>query len=248
MRTIFVVTTLAAAACGSPREPLVPHPQGYAAHMEAADAHSDKAQQYGVLAPLPEPAGSTGDSYSCGDTVLADQATSGGERLVQSVPCWDSGEEVSAHRRYLAEHEQQLAQDERRTAANLVEAELAACRGLPVHEIEHSPFAHRKEIAEVIPHRETGTLRGVRIVFKPVPGLTADWMRQAITCHRARFERMGEPAIYLPEDPTLVARAITTVELHSGHIEVMIETGDDTSAQVALDRAMDLVRPRTARN
>jgi hypothetical protein len=77
----------------------------------------------------------------------------------------------------------------------------------------------------------------------------ADWMRRAIDCHRARFERLGEPPIYFPEDPTLVARSTVTVEERDGHLEVEIETADDMTAQVALARARDLVRlvrPRTA--
>ncbi|HEU4734018.1 MAG TPA: hypothetical protein VFT22_39270, partial [Kofleriaceae bacterium] len=127
-----------------------------------------------------------------------------------------------------------------------VENELAACRGLSPRELEHSPFAHRKEIAAVIPHRVTGTLRGVRVVWKPVPGLTAPWMRQAIACHRARFERLGEPTVYMPDDPTLVAHADVTVEQRGDHLEVLIETPDDTAGRVALERARDLVRPQTA--
>jgi hypothetical protein len=130
----------------------------------------------------------------------------------------------------------------------MVEAELDACRGIAKRDLERSPFSHRREIAEVIPHREGTTVRGVRLVFKPVPGLTATWMTQAIACQRARFERMGEPAGYLPEDPSLVAKATTKVELRDGHIEVSIESRDDVNATVALARAQDLLRPRTAGN
>jgi hypothetical protein len=102
------------------------------------------------------------------------------------------------------------------------------------------------EIAEVIPHRERGEVRGVRIVFKPVLGLSPAWMEQAIACHRARFERLGEPADYLADDPTLVPGAEATVSLHAGHLEVLVETRDDVAAHVALGRAQDLVRARTA--
>jgi hypothetical protein len=214
--------------------------------MEVADVHSQRAAQYSQAAKLPDTATGNPQTYQCGDTVMSDQLTSGGQRVVQSIPCWDAAEEAAAHRRFLAEREAKLARTERRIATHMVENELDACRGLSPRELEHSPFAHRREIAEVIPHRVTGTLRGVRIVWKPVPGLTADWMRRAIDCHRARFERLGEPPIYFPEDPTLVARSTVAVEQHDGHIEVQIETVDDVTAQVALDRALDLVRPRTA--
>jgi hypothetical protein len=248
MRSLLVVTIYAVTGCQAAPAPapLVRHPKGYAGRMADAEEHSQRAEQHRQAAGDPGTPGARADHYDCGDTDLSDQTTSGGERLVASVPCWDLTEESAEHQRFLAEREQALAQAARRAATRLVEAELAACRGIPPRELEHSPFAHKKEIADVIPHREAGVIRGVRIIFKPVPGLTVAWMRQAIACHRARFERLGEPAIYLPDDPTLVANATATVGLHEGQIEVFVETADDTNGQVAFERAMDLVRPRTA--
>jgi len=242
----MILLTIVAAACARSNEPLVRHPRGYAAQMQSADAHEQRAEQHRQASRLPDSARNPGERYSCGDTSLIDQATSGGERLMPTVPCWDVAEENAQHQRYLAAREERIARTERRDATSMVETELAACRGLSEREREHSPFSHRKEIAAVIPHRDSGVLRGVRIVFKPVPGLTEVWMRQAIACHRARFERMGEPAGYLPEDPTLVAGTATTVDMRSGHLEVVIATDDGRSARVALDRARDLVGQRTA--
>ena len=243
---MLIATTVATAACGGSHDPVARHPEGYAAHMEAAEAHSERAEQYRQATRLPDTASANPQGYQCGDTVMSDQLTSGGQRVVQSTPCWDASEELAEHRRFVAGREQKLAQTERRTATRMVEVELAACRGLSPQELEHSPFAHRREIADVIPHRVTGTLRGVRIVWKPVLGLTADWMRRAIACHRARFERLGEPPVYFPEDPTLVAPSTVTVAQRGDHLEVLIETPDGTAGQVALERALDLVRPRTA--
>jgi hypothetical protein len=162
------------------------------------------------------------------------------------VPCWDATEEIAGQSQRSAAHEDRLADADRRAAASLIEAERTACRGLRARDLERSPFSHRREIAEVVPHRGAGVLRGVRIVWKPVLGLTASWMRQAIACHRARFERLGEPATYLPEDPTLIANATATVEQRGSHLEVLIETSDDVSSHVALGRARDLVGPRAA--
>ena len=243
---IALTLTMLTVACNGSREPLVRHPRGYAEHMEAADVHSHRAEEHRRVGALPDSRSGSVGGYQCGDTAMMDQVTSGGERLMPTVPCWDVAEESAEHQQYLATHEQRLADTERRAATNMVEAELAACRGISERELEHSPFSHRKEIAAVVPHRETGSLRGVRIVFKPVLGLTAAWMRQSIACHRARFERLGEPATYLPDDPTLVAKATAAVEQRGDHLEVVIETGDATSARVAFDRAQDLVRPRTA--
>jgi len=243
---VLFASVLAASCASHPREPLAPHPQGYAQRIAAADQHSENAEHERRVVSLPDRDATRPGGYQCGDVALSDQATSGGEKLVQAVPCWDAGEEVAEHHRYVAEREQQLAQAERRTATRMVENEITSCRGLANRELEHSPFAHRRDIEAVIPHREAGVVRGVRIVWRPVPGLSAQWMRKTIACHRARFERMGEPAIYLPDDPTLVAGATVTVEQRKGHLEVLIETSDDMNGEVALERARELVHPRTA--
>jgi|GEM_PF-4865620 len=245
---MLVLATCVAAACTSARPQVASHPKGFAEHMEDAEAHSERADEHRQQAKLPDSKLASGVGYQCGDTVMSDQVTSGGERLVQATPCWDTNEELANHHEEIAEREQRAANHERRAANALVEAELTACRGIAKRDLERSPFSHRREIADVVAHREGNVVRGVRVVFKPVPGLTATWMTQAIACQHARFERMGEPAGYLPEDPSLVAKASTKVELRDGHIEVSIESRDDVNATVALARAQDLLRPRTAIN
>jgi len=241
-----LVLPLAAAGVGCSRPS--PPPRGYAAHMAVAEEHSRRAEAHrqAKRAVEAEHPGPPEDNYQCGDIDLYNQLTSAGKPMLPVRPCWNPVEERAERERVAAVREEQRAREERRAAARLVEAELAACRGISPEEIEHSPFAHRQEIAEVIPHREGDAVRGVRIVWRPVPGLTVAWMEQAIACHRARFERLGEPPTYLTDDPTLVRGVTATVSLHSGRIEVLVEARDDVAASVALARAQDLVRPRTA--
>ncbi|HEX7843299.1 MAG TPA: hypothetical protein VF469_37765 [Kofleriaceae bacterium] len=248
MRTVAKLAPMLAAAvvgCSPPPAP----PQGYAAHMAVAEEHSRRAEAHREKqrAVKQEYTGIPEVDYQCGDIDLYDQLTSGGKPIVppRRRPCWNPADEITERERVAALREEHRARQERRAAARLVEAELAACRGISPEEIEHSPFAHHSSIAEVIPHREGGRVRGVRIVFKPVPGLTAAWMQQAIACHRARFERLGEPPTYLPDDPTLVRGATVEVSVHLGQVEVLVEARSDVDASVALARAQDLVRPRT---
>ncbi len=250
MRTISqLALVIAAVGCGGSQPLPTTKLHGYAAHMETADQYDQLADVHGRAAGPPDTL-SNPDNYRCGDVDLDEQLTSGGRPLLKfgahSVPCWNPAEEYAQRQRLLAERLHQRAQHERQAAASLIEAEIEACRGLSPAEIEHSPFAHRQEIAEVIPHRERGEIRGVRVVFKPVVGLSPSWMEQAIACHRARFERLGEPPSYLADDPTLVSGALATVSLHRGHLEVLVETRNDVAAHVALARAQDLVRTRTA--
>ena len=96
-----------------------------------------------------------------------------------------------------AEKERAAARNEREQAAALAAAEQTLLQGHPGTRAHASPFAHRKAIAQVIPHREGGVVRGVRVVFKPVAGLTVDCMEQAIACHQARFAALGKPATYM---------------------------------------------------
>jgi hypothetical protein len=215
--------------CASAQQP---QPSGSAAERshEAKAMHRDRADRLAHGNP---------PTYACGDTVLADQTTSGGERLDLAMPCFDVTDETAIHQRVGADpaplpHDGQLA-------ANLAETELHSCHGIPEHEREHSPFAHRRSIAEVAPRRD-----GVAITFKPVAGLTAAWLERDIQCHQARFTALGQPAGYLPDDPTLVIGAHVTVTEIDHRLVVVVETPDADAAQLALQRARDLVAPAAA--
>ena len=178
--------------------------------------------------------------------MLNDQAVSGGERLTTMVPCWDMAEEAEHARRdhESSESDELRAREPDRGA--LAAASLVHCKGIPERELTHSPFAHKKAIAEVIPHRREGELHGVRIVFRDVPGLTADWMRQAIECHRARHESLGRPAGYMPEDPALVDGAEVRVTQSGNVIQVFILTPEPVAGRLAFERANELLRPKAA--
>lgn len=183
-------------------------------------------------------------TYTCGDPVLVDQVTSGGEELTTSVPCWDTDEETEHAAREAGDVELVRAQATYR--GELAAAQLVHCKGIPERELTHSPLAHRKSIEEVIPHRSGPEVAGARIVFKPVPGLTASWMKKAIACHQARHAALGRPASYLPEDPTLVEGADVRVTQNGNRIEVLVTTPEPAQARVALERANGLLRPKTA--
>src|SRR5882724_11514610 len=103
MRTVsqLAFVLVAAAGCGSPQALPATHPHGYAARMENADAHDAAANSlrtsaHGsglVLNP---------QDYQCGDVDMSEQLTSGGQRMVNQVPCWDPAEERSERHRIAA--------------------------------------------------------------------------------------------------------------------------------------------------
>ncbi|MDB4954640.1 MAG: hypothetical protein JWO36_2209 [Myxococcales bacterium] len=177
-------------------------------------------------------------SYTCGDTVLEDQVTSGGQRLVYWQPCWDWEMEPEMLERRESTQVVPLQTPDRR----LVEAEAMACANVGPSERERSPFSHRKQIAQVTPHRVAGRLAGVRVRFERVPGLTADFMRKDIECHRARWETLGRVSVPTT-DPTLIDGARVTVFDRNGQVEVLVETDAPDRAELALARAKGEMLP-----
>ncbi|CAN5840352.1 hypothetical protein BH11MYX2_BH11MYX2_40470 [soil metagenome] len=84
MRSVlFAITCMWAAACTTSLG---------GAHEPSAPAHdlkreTDLEANRGTVGARPESSKAPAPSFSCGDTVLNDQATSGGEQLTHSVPC-----------------------------------------------------------------------------------------------------------------------------------------------------------------
>ena len=213
-------------------------------HMAAADAHERRARAHEDSAVVSE---SQVGLWSCGDLVLDQNQRTGGEPVTMGwVPCFDAAEEGAAHQRHSADKELRAAQHERREAGRLLQAEVAACRGIPERERDHSPLEHTKEIAEIVPHYEGGKVRGVRIVMKPVPALTAAWMQRAIACNQARYAALGEPSEQAAADPTLMPGARVEVTQWSNHIEILVRTQSEVDGKIAMDRAKNLVVPQTA--
>src|SRR5580704_16473331 len=102
-------------ACGGgaseqPLKPAAPmsaddHIEMAQSHEELAIAHQRAADEASVQSPI--------GAYDCGDTVMTDQVTSGGERLVNMVPCFNVIDEAAAHQRELAAKEREAAANDR---------------------------------------------------------------------------------------------------------------------------------------
>lgn len=209
-------------------------------HLVAASEVEDEAARHEQIAEDREAAGV--DVQPCGDTVLADQPSSGGEPLrPMSAPCWDGeADVVEAHR---AEAERLRAEaDEHRARANeLLAAERERCAGLSGDALKVTPFAHRKDVAAVTPVLEGDAVRGAEIRFKKVKGLSATWLQAAIVCHRARAAALGYDPTYLGYDPTTVEHASVSVVDDEDGLIVIVRSTDDQTAQVVLGRAQDLL-------
>lgn len=183
--------------------------------------------------------------YTCGDPVLNEQITSGGEQLTAATPCWGAADEADLEGE--APKPTGVARARETHRGELASAQLVSCRGISERELTHSPFAHRRSILEVVPHREGTEVHGVRVIFKQVPGLTAAWLEKAISCHQARHAALGHPAEHGTNDPSLVDGAEVRVTSHLGTIEVVITTEDPSAGKLAYERARELAAPRAAR-
>jgi hypothetical protein len=242
-RHVLAVAVLAACASRTPPEPLVPaQPLSAEEHRAEAERRDREASQHDKAAGRFE-SGSPSDAYRCGDTVLFDQSTSGGERLSLRVPCWTAevggGQE---HRRAAASAREDAARH--RTAARQLEsAEGTYCSTMAPDERDHGPFWHRSDILTVQPIQERGVLRGANILFRRVPSLTKEWMEQAVRCHQARAASLGWDPMYMGYDPSAVADAHVVVSDDPAGIRVIIRSQNPDVAAVILGRAQALLEP-----
>ncbi len=113
--------------------------------------------------------------------------------------CWTSISNPTAQHADDAKKHHELAQKHRAAAAALSSAEASACAGISDDDRDISPFAHREDIASVSPLVEetksgksvTKKEVGSTIVFRAVPGMTAEWLQRVVDCHVARAAAVG---------------------------------------------------------
>lgn len=113
--------------------------------------------------------------------------------------CWTSVSNPTAQHAEDAKKHHELAQKHRAASAALVSAETSACSGISDEDRDTSPFYHREDIESVAPLTEEvksgkGATKkdvGSTIVFRAVPGLTAEWLQRVVDCHIARAAAVG---------------------------------------------------------
>jgi hypothetical protein len=219
-------------------------PMSAAEHLAEAERHDADARSLEDNAAAVERTGAP-TPYTCGDTASTELVTSGTERLHILPPCWAG--EVDAVRRD-RQHAAQLRADAHRhriQARELVRTEQKWCAGLPEAELDHTPFDHREDLRGVQAELEGDRVRGARILFKPVKGLSADWMRQTLACHQAMATREGAGAgpdhDHLASCPSTVSGARTEVLETPEGLEVVVRAIDPAAALVIYARAEALL-------
>ena len=89
MRLVLALLLAGAAACGS-RGPAPVEPMSPQAHLEEAERKEAEAARLDAQAAEIADDPSAAAGYACGDTVAADQVTSGGERIITQPSCWET--------------------------------------------------------------------------------------------------------------------------------------------------------------
>jgi hypothetical protein len=245
MRSVFLGTVALLAACGAGAQ-VAPPPRGVEANLEEAKRHEADARRHEELAASAEAAAARtapGAEYVCGDSVLAAQTTSGGERLVSNAPCWTKEVDVARRHRSEADALRADAASHRSQARALLAAEQASCASMPADELDHTPFAHRDDIAAVTARLDDDRLVGVRVRFRQVSGLTAEWLRDAITCHQARAAALGFEPRYMAYDPTVLEDVEVKVTDDGQGAIVDIRAHSREAALIAYARAEALLDP-----
>jgi hypothetical protein len=169
---------------------------------------------------------------------------------ITAGPCWQTTDQrfVDAHRETAARH--------RAASAALRNAEVAACVGLSENDRDTSPFEHTGDIAGVEPYikdeyfGESGFIKrqaGAVVMFRAVPGMTAEWLQRLVDCHLARNAALGHVIPEMPACP-LVPRGVGAHVQSTGNgFAVEIEANDAGTAREILARAQRLVaRPTTS--
>jgi hypothetical protein len=203
--------------------------------MESAQHHEQRAAEHEELSIEAKDAFHDPGSWVCCDTVIQDQVTTGGQPVTYSHPWYNIHVEPWWRNHRAAQSERDAATSERKAARDLAHSALAACAGVP--ERERSLLSQLDVVAEIIPHRVTGQMRGVTLVLRPNPLLTADRVRRDLQCGRAMWALHGERLDEGTDDPTLVPGAEVEVHPLGDRVVVIVSTRNDEVAQLALARA-----------
>jgi len=162
--------------------------------------------------------------------------------------CWTSVSNPTAQHGDDAKRHRELAQKHRAASAALVDAEARACVGLSEDDRDMSPFHHREDIESVSPLVEEvktgkGTTKkevGATIVFRAVPGLTAEWLQRVVDCHLARAAAVGHDMPEMPYCPLVPKGAKAKVTSVGNGFAVNVSADDAATIAEIKKRAETL--------
>jgi hypothetical protein len=162
--------------------------------------------------------------------------------------CWTSAVHPSAVALRRAAEYRRMAVEHRAAAASLRDAEQQACVGISERDRDMSPFAHREDIASAEPLSvpilsQKGSSRrlvGATIVFRAVPGMTAEWLQRVVDCHLARNAAVGWNMPEMSYCPVAVKGATASVASTGNGFAVSVRSDELAVASEIAKRATAL--------
>lgn len=159
--------------------------------------------------------------------------------------CWTSTTNPTEPHKEDAEKHRKMAADHRAAAQALRDAEAKACSGIPDDDRDTSPFNHREDISEVKEHVidvhvGKGTEKkttGADIVFRAVPGMTAEWLQRIVDCHLARASAVGHDMPEMSYCPLVLKNVTAKVTSTGSGFAVAVTSDNADTVKEILRRA-----------
>lgn len=238
-KAVVVMLAMGAVVIGCARRAPGTDPPAMSAAQHEAAAHAERGRAE-IHAAQYDP-NATATEESCPD-------------LLGSPACWSWSVNPTKEHLDRAEEHRRLAAEHRAASVALREAEAGACTGISPRDRDESPFDHREDIAAVGPLHgaepgtpagpgfESGTerrarLEGAVITFRPVRGMTAQWLQRIVDCHLARAAALGHVVPEMPYCPLVLRGVSATVRAAPDGFAVAIRASDTNTAREVWRRA-----------
>ncbi len=162
--------------------------------------------------------------------------------------CWTGMTNPTKEHLEQAEEHRKRAADHRAASQALRDAEARACVGIPDADRDESPFDRRDDITSVDElysppsgaKTSTRRLDGATVVFRAVPGMTAQWLQRVIDCHLARNAALGHEVPEMPYCPLVLKGVTASVSPTQAGFAVAIKADSPEVAREVVRRARAL--------
>lgn len=204
--------------------------------------HDMSQAQHEAMAKQEEQAGAAHAEQHDPDAKQA-QTTCGGKG-----GCWTSVSNPTGQHGADADKHRELAKKHRVASTALASAEASACAGISDDDRDISPFYHREDIQSVSTYSESvksgkGTVAkvvGATVVFRALPGMTAEWLQRVVDCHLARAASVGHEMPEMDYCPLELKGVKAKVTSAGNGFAVNISSDDDNTVEQIKKRALAL--------
>lgn len=176
---------------------------------------------------------------------------SGIDADAMDLACWTSDYNPTEEHLAQAERHRKAAAQFRALSQELRDAETTACAGLSDHDRDTSPFVHVEDIVAIEPlylpaKAEPDKLerKGATFTFRPLPGMTTQWLQRVMSCHIARNDAMGHVAPDMDTCPLVPPNVQAIVKSTAAGLAVEVSSTNSASVAEIARRADALQQQR----